>query len=106
MNKESFDAWKQLPETKDFFRYLWHCRLMTMEKWARRQFTNEDPAKTAQMNAVALGGAEVLTDMLDVDFDDIENFYQQTGGVGEFKYQARRENDDQQGVRVDPAGPA
>ncbi len=106
MNEEGFKAWRENPDTKAFFRYLWHCRLMAMEEWARRKFTSDDAAKGAEANAYALGGVKVITDMLDVTYDDIESFYQQTGGMGEFKYQARRENDDQQGLRVDAAGQA
>lgn len=106
MNEESLKQWRQMSETQEFFRYLWHCRLMAMEEWASRHYTDSDPQKGAEANAFALGGVKVLTEMLDVTYADIEHFYTQTGGMGEFQYQARRENHDQQGVRVDAAGPA
>lgn len=107
MNEEGFKQWRRMPETQEFFRYLWHCRLMAMEEWADRQHLNEqDVQASMHANAMALGGVKVLTSMLDVNFGDIEHFYKQTGGMGEFQYQARRKDVDQEGVRVDAAGPA
>lgn len=106
MNAEQFKQWRELPETKFFFRYLWHCRLMAMEEWASRGYTNDDSKKGAESNAFALGGVKVLTSLLDVTTEDIEFFYQQTGGIGEFQYQARRENHDQKSSGMDAPGPA
>jgi hypothetical protein len=75
-----------------------------MEEWANRRFLSDDVALSAHANAMQLGGVKVLTSMLDVTHEDIEHFYQQTGGVGEFQYSARRENKDQSGSGVDAPG--
>lgn len=60
-----------------------------MEDWAQRRLLSEsDLQLSAHANAMQLGGVKVLTSMLEVELTDIEHFYEQTGGIGEFKYQA------------------
>lgn len=65
-----------------------------MEEWASRNLQSDDTALAMRANDMQLGGVKVLTKMLEVTHEDIEHFYQLTGGVGEFQYSARRENKD------------
>lgn len=65
---------------------------MAMEEWAKRHLLSDDVAASTHANAMQLGGVKVLESILDVELKDIEHFYELTGGVGEFKYQAGRKD--------------
>lgn len=66
------EEWYHHPVTQQFLQGLVSDRYATMETWARQGYTAETPEKTVQANATALGGVEVLAQVIDL-IEDCRN---------------------------------
>jgi hypothetical protein len=104
MTPEQFSQWRKQPETQEFFDYLWRLRLIAMEDWAHRAFMGNTPDQSNRRNDHAIGQVECMTKLLTVKFEDIQKAFEETGGLNEFRYPARREDNDSKGGGVDAAG--
>jgi|GEM_PF-6523699 len=70
MDKDVWESWTQLEETKAFFAWLQFAREETKEAWARGGYTAETAEKAAIANAAAIGGLRVIDSILNKDFID------------------------------------
>lgn len=104
MDQTQFSQWRAQPETQEFFNYLWRLRLVAMEDWAHRAFLGDTPEESNRRNDHALGQVEALTKLTFVEHRDIEAAFLNTGGIGEFKYPARREDGAEGSQGVGAAG--
>lgn len=60
-----------MPQTKAFFRHLKASYEAAKEEWANEQFIGTDIGSTALANAKALGGLQVLRDLIESGHEDI-----------------------------------
>jgi hypothetical protein len=63
--------WKQHPFTQRFMQYLFWCREINKEDWAKGCFVGGNLEEMALANAKALGGVEMIEKMLSVDMQAI-----------------------------------
>ena len=68
--KEQYRNWKHLPETQMFFKYLNSLRESAKDDWAYEQFVGNDLNEWALRNAKALGGVQVIKNLIDMEFID------------------------------------
>ena len=58
--------WKQLPATQEFLQMLKESRQETLELWASGCFVGETAEESMAKNATALGGIQVLKQLIDM----------------------------------------
>ena len=63
--RQLYQAWRQIPETQRFFQELEDSLSEVKEAWSARAFVSEDIYRMALLNATALGGIDVLNQLLD-----------------------------------------
>ena len=68
---EDYAAWLDHPVTEMFLRYCNAKRFELMNQWAQGHFTDSKHEGTAQMNAEALGKAQVYGELLALQFEQI-----------------------------------
>lgn len=78
MTKEEFDGWKTQPETKYFLNYLKDAREYMKERWAEGDFTFESDEVSNVKNIDAICRAQIYKDIIEMDFEQIDRFYQET----------------------------
>lgn len=70
-----FNEWMQLPETLKFFKYLKELRETTKEEWAEGRFISDNHQVFITRSAIAQGGVKLLADLTNLQYKDIEEFY-------------------------------
>lgn len=65
--KERYQLWRQLPETQRFFNYLQRLRESAKEDWEYAEFVGTSMEEMALRNAKALGGVEVLRNLITME---------------------------------------
>ena len=68
--KERYQLWKLLPETQRFFNYLQRLRESAKEDWEYAEFVGSSMEEMALRNAKALGGVEVLRNLITMETID------------------------------------
>lgn len=58
--------WAQHPATQQLLKDLRESKQATMESWAGRAYVGESLEETALKNATALGGVQVLDQIIDI----------------------------------------
>lgn len=74
IEKEAFEEWKRNEITKLYFSALEKYRMTLLEAWAAGDFTSASVEGTAQLNAKALGQADILDRMKELDYDWISEY--------------------------------
>jgi hypothetical protein len=72
MTSNEWTEWKLNQQTIEFFKFLKNLREYTKEEWANSVFTGEIADDTLQRNASALGAIHVLTKLLEVEYEQVE----------------------------------
>lgn len=60
VHKEEWEEWQKSPAHRFYLKYLTKLRENVKEEWAQGNYTREDVAATAQMNAKFIGVVETL----------------------------------------------
>ena len=63
--QQLYQAWKSQPETARFFSELEASKQEVMEAWSRQAFVSDDIYRMALMNATALGGMDVINQLIE-----------------------------------------
>lgn len=66
MEIQEYLAWKEMPQTKEFFKHLVKAKEETKELWANGAFKSEVDTQ------FALGGIYAINQILDLDYEDIK----------------------------------
>ena len=69
ITRQDREEWFHHPVTQEFLQGLRSDRQDTMETWARQGFVGDTPELSAQLNVGALGGMDVLTQVIDQIMD-------------------------------------
>ena len=77
MDKEQYQEWKSHPLTKKFHQFLRDKRQSLMEEWAEGLYQNQSLEQGALLNSAAMGQAQCLLDLAELEDDFIGNFYRQ-----------------------------
>ncbi len=72
MSKEEWEAWRSNPITKAFLRFLAGLREGHKERWANGEFTHQEHFGTAIANARAIGEADMLLRIIELEYEDIK----------------------------------
>lgn len=72
MTKQEWVEWRLQTQTIEFFKFLRNLKEYTKEEWASSVFTGPTSEETLQRNASALGEIHVLTRLLEVEYEQIE----------------------------------
>lgn len=70
-----FREWRNSEATQAFFKYLGGLRQETMERWAQGTFHSDNHQVFINRSAMALGGTKLLADLINLEYKDIEDFY-------------------------------
>lgn len=70
--KEEFLAWQTHPVTQAHQQMLRNFKASIHQQWESGQFQAETIEETALANAGALGSLSVLNDLIDIDFEKLE----------------------------------
>jgi len=73
MSKVEWEAWLQLPVTKELFSYLKEWDEELKDRWANGNFTAETYDKTIQLNSQAIGIHKTLESLLNITYEDLVN---------------------------------
>ena len=65
LTPEEIAEWRQHPATQAFLLDLYRRKLEGMGEWAKRQYQREVAAETAEANARALGGMELMQSLIE-----------------------------------------
>ena len=63
--------WWRGQKAVELKRHLAKLKELTKEQWARKEFQGDNPHECVARNAFALGGIQVLDDLLALEFSDI-----------------------------------
>ena len=66
-----YNEWLAHPVTVRLNRYLRQQRQELMEQWAQGNFTSDRGEATLQLNANAIGQCEVLSSIIDLEFQQL-----------------------------------
>jgi len=81
MDKEQYQDWKNHPLTKKYLQFLQDKRQELMEDWAEGKYSLQTTEQSALKTSEAMGRAQCLQDLVELEDDYIGNFYrQQTKG--------------------------
>ena len=69
---QEWEEWVLLPVTKEFFDYLTRNRERLKEEWASSIYTGPDETETLQRNAAAIGQVNLLKELLDMSYEELE----------------------------------
>ncbi len=92
MNKEDLDGWRNHPVTQEVFKYLRDYANELAQDLATKNFGELPSDVVAREQAHTFGGCSVLNEIVNIDIEQIDNFYntereeeyeeiQQTGGT-------------------------
>ena len=79
MDREEYAEWKSNPLTTKFHQFLRDKRKELMESWADGNFSHPNMEQAAVLNAAAMGRAQCLAELADLEDDFISNFYRHKG---------------------------
>lgn len=65
ITRQDREEWFHHPVTQEFLQGLREDRQNVMETWAQKGFVGDTPAMSAQLNVAALGGMDVLTQVIE-----------------------------------------
>lgn len=77
MNPEEYQAWLEDPTTQKFRKALRKWQESLKDQWATGQFQNESAQSTAMMNVGAQAQVQIIRQILDMDWPEIENLLRQ-----------------------------
>lgn len=69
MTQDEWNEWLLDEKTQEFFSTLKHRREQLKEEWAQSAYTASDSGAGLQANALALGHAQELLDIIEVDYE-------------------------------------
>lgn len=73
VSEEEWASWKFDPVTVALFAYL-RGRVEEMKQaWVEGRFTHQSAEGTAQLNAKAMGACDTISQILDLDFEALNN---------------------------------
>lgn len=72
ISEDDFDAWKQHPATKEFFRWLDVRHQEIQNTWAAGQYQDHDVYKSAVRNAGALGQCSMIAEIKMLDHTQLD----------------------------------
>ena len=68
-SEEEFLEWLSLPMTQAYLKMLKNWREGLKERWAQRSFLHDDYDRSQEDNAAALGQANLLENLQDLDYE-------------------------------------
>lgn len=72
MTLSEWQEWLQVPQTSEFFTYLKNKREVIKEEWAQALYVGDVDYETIQRNAAAIGQVTLLTDLLRLEYEELE----------------------------------
>ena len=75
LEQEEYEAWRHLPATRKFLRFLEEYREHLMELWAEGRFQRDLPESYVLQDSDAVARAQIYKDLVELQFEDIYKFY-------------------------------
>ena len=71
MDKQEWQEWKQQEVTKEYLKYLKKLKQDLIESWIAGGYTGGTIDETAQLNAKAVGLAQLLDALIDLSYEEV-----------------------------------
>lgn len=79
MTQEDFDSWMDHPVTQALFHWVEGKRTDLKDMWANGAFTGPSWDETHIKNVAATGAASAYEEVLDIEFDQLNEVERETG---------------------------
>lgn len=72
MTQQEWNEWKLMTQTQEWFEYLGKLKEGLKDGWVSNAYVSASGDETLQRNAAAIGQAQLLEDLIDTTYEEIE----------------------------------